>query len=70
MVKNLSSLLRIAAKKPVVGEIAKLVSDVGSFHAGEFVEVLAIKRKNKYEVESMITGTIEIVDGDVLRAAE
>ena len=66
MVKNISSPLSIGPKKLVVGGLAKLVRDAGPFYAGEFVEVLLIKIKDKYEVESLITGTIATVPGNAL----
>lgn len=67
MPRNVSSPLKKGTKKPKVGDIGKFIGDHPSFSTNEFVEVLS-KHGKQYTVESLVSGNVETVDGDMLKA--
>ena len=67
MPRNVSSPLKKGTKKTKVGDIGKFIGDHPSFSTNEFVEVLS-KYGKQYTVESLVSGNVETVDGDMLKA--
>tara|TARA_A200000159_G_scaffold97449_1_gene90305 strand:+ start:963 stop:1181 length:219 start_codon:yes stop_codon:yes gene_type:complete len=67
MPRNVSSPFKKGTKKPKVGDVGKFIGDHPSFSPNEFVEVLS-KHGSQYTVESLISGNVDTVDGDMLKA--
>jgi predicted nucleotide-binding protein (sugar kinase/HSP70/actin superfamily) len=67
MPRNISNPLRRGAPKPKVGEVGKIIEQTDVFSMNEFVEVLG-KSGLTYTVQSLITGEIGTVKGDLLSA--
>mgnify|MGYP005701622461 CR=1 FL=1 len=67
MPRNISNPLRRGTPKPKVGEVGKIIEQTDVFSMNEFVEVLG-KSGLTYTVQSLITGEIGTVKGDLLSA--
>ena len=64
---KMCGMVKKGTKKPKVGDIGKFIGDHPSFSTNEFVEVLS-KYGKQYTVESLVSGNVETVDGDMLKA--
>lgn len=67
MPRNISNPLRRGAPKPKVGEVGKIIEQTEVFSMNEFVEVLG-KQSGMYVVQSLITGEVDTVKGEILSA--
>jgi len=68
MPRNVSNPLKRGTPKPKVGEVGKIIEQTEVFSLNEFVEVLSKQSGGLYVVESLITGEVGTVKGELLSA--